>query len=499
MRLLVPFLCLLLSSCVDLAPFRTELPTKGSACTNCPETSLNSEHSIRESTEQYDLYFVEFDDQGLQYPAEMFCTKDENDPCKPPKCDLTRNDCLNTPAAAYQINNLIKQLNQTLSGEQWKGMSLVVYIHGWKHNAESSDPNLKGFRQLLENSALIEKELKTGRRVAGLYVSWRGQSIDLPYLEDITFWSRKTAALHVAQGSSRELFARLRGFKCAQNSKGQKEGERNCNRPATGDQPVKVVLIGHSFGALVLYNSISGSLIESMTHAFDAEADEKAYWRFGDLTVLLNPAFEATRYTPLHRIARGADYSRYEAPLLVSITSSADQATGIAFPAGRAINSIFERYAPLSEERVANRRTMGHYAPYITHELKSYDDEKRPAECAGWQVGTSLKEGTTDQRKLAANLEIEERNRERFFCDNGEWSEAQFKLKRAGWLRQFCGGVQLEHTGGKENSPIWNVSTDASIIKNHNDIMEPKLVDFFRQLYLDTVLVSKSDCRRALN
>lgn len=250
MRLLIPVLFFILTGCVQLAPFRTELPRQSVACVNCPEAPADSEHSIRESTDRYDLYFVEFDDQGLQYPAEMFCDKDR--PCEEPQCDRKRNDCLNTPAAAYQINNMIKQLNQTLSGDQWKGMSLVVFIHGWKHNAQFNDPNLKGFRQLLENAASIEKEQGTGRRVAGLYVGWRGQSIDIPYLENITFWSRKTAALHVAQGSSRELFARLRGFKCIQNSRDQKEGERNCNGPASEGQRVKVVLIGHSFGALVL-------------------------------------------------------------------------------------------------------------------------------------------------------------------------------------------------------------------------------------------------------
>lgn len=236
-----------------------------------------------------------------------------------------------------------------------------------------------------------------------------------------------------------------------------------------------------------------------MTHAFDAEADEKAYWRFGDLTVLLNPAFEATRYTPLHRIAMGADYSRYEAPLLVSITSSADQATGMAFPAGRTINTFFERYAKSSEEKIANRRTMGHFAPYITHELSSYGKEDAPPECVGANGIKSSKGGALDVQEASDKLLMEQKNREHFFCDNGEWSESQFKLKPGKWVRKFCGGTQLALTNGKENSPIWNISTDASIINGHNDIMEPKLVDFFRQLYLDTVIIPKSNCRRAFN
>ena len=62
-------------------------------------------------------------------------------------------------------------------------------------------------------------------------------------------------------------------------------------------------MIGHSFGAWILYNAVAGSLVESLTHADDTGGQANVNTRFADMIVLLNPAFEAVRYTPLHRIA----------------------------------------------------------------------------------------------------------------------------------------------------------------------------------------------------
>jgi len=154
------------------------------------------------------------------------------------------------------------------------------------------------------------------------------------------------------------------------NAKSAPAGHRHCNQPpARGDQ-VKVVLVGHSFGGLILYNAISASLIETMTRAFDSNDDDRRpYWRFADLAVLINPAFEATRYAPLQRIAANADYSRYEPPLLVTVTSTTDSATGFWFKLGRSINTAFESHAD-NDETAANRETVGHHALYLTHRLK---------------------------------------------------------------------------------------------------------------------------------
>ena len=496
----------LLAGCVPLEPYRYTLAPTDTDCSGEASTRPVCTTSARETTPQYDLHFVEFDDQGLQYP-ESFRGDDwrlSPQDTERPDCDLTQKNCLHRPAWAYQINNLIKQLNVAAADPRNDGITLVVFIHGWKHNASAGDDNVDGFRKLLQTTASIEANRpqiafasrgKQGptRRVVGVYVSWRGGSIDVPLLKEATFWSRKTAAMHVAQGSSRELFARLRGFKCVQNAKRDGTGTPACNHPPDRTDKVKIVLVGHSFGGLILYNAISGSLIESMTNAFDAEETAAApYWRFADLAVLINPAFEATRYAPLQRIAAGAKYERYETPLLVTVTSTTDSATRVFFRLGRAVNTLFEQHAD-AEEKNANRETIGHHRPFVTHQLAVSPDADA-ASCSGWRLTPKGAAPAVALADLTVDLPIEYENSKRFFRTHGEnFGSDRFRLREDDQplSRDFCGGVRLTQTGGKRNAPVWNVSAvgNEALLPNHNDIMEPLFVAFFRQLYLDTIFL----------
>ncbi len=490
---------LLLGGCVSLAPFRTTIAPPGTDCSGAAAASTTCATSTRESTALYDLHFVEFDDQGLQYPSSFAVAA-----VPQAACDETSNACLQQPPWAYQINNLIKQLNVTAADAGTDGITLIVFIHGWKHNASASDGNVEGFRKLLQTAALIEEHRPqpvTGRslgrpskrRIVGVYVSWRGSSTDVAGLKELTFWSRKTAAMHVAQGASRELFARLRGFKCVENALDYPVGERNCNRPPARGDRVKLVLIGHSFGGLILYNSISGSLIESMTHAFDANEDSQApYWRFADLAVLINPAFESTRYTPLHNIASTTQYARYETPMLVTVTSTTDAATRVFFRWGRAFNTLFEQHVD-AEEKNANRETVGHHQRYLTHRLE-VADVAGPAACAGWKPAEKEWSPAEAESDLARNVQIEYENSKRFFHDRGEnFGGDTFRLRDDDrpLVRDFCGGVRLTQTAGNRNVPVWNLSAvgNEKLLPDHSDIMEPLFVAFFRQLYMDSIFL----------
>ena len=58
----------------------------------------------------------------------------------------------------------------------------------------------------------------------------------------------------------------------------------------------------------------------------------------------------------------------------------------------------------------------------------------------------------------------------------------------AGHVRRFCGSVTLTHRNHDPNSVVWNVRSDASIMRDHNDVTNDNLIDFVRQLYLETVV-----------
>ena len=267
------------------------------------------------------------------------------------------------------------QMNQALAQVQPRAgdlrpVQLVVFVHGWKHNAGFDDANVRNFRGAILPA--FAGRVGPGVRTLGLYVGWRGSSIELGGLDNITFYDRKSTAEHVARGSIRELFSRIRVL----NEKGR------------NDRSVRVVLIGHSFGGLVVFNAIAESLLDELVHA---QSEKRAPRALVDLAVVLNPAFEASRFEPLFQVAKGEPRIAGDRPLFVSITATNDSATRVAFPAGRAINSLFDHESWTDEDRCpgglsatgecpafdrssrlekqTNTNTPGHLPRYATHDL----------------------------------------------------------------------------------------------------------------------------------
>lgn len=219
------------------------------------------------------------------------------------------------------------------------------------------------------------------------------------------------------------------------------------------------------------------------------------------MIVLINPAFEAVRYEPLFAVANRYRPLTYQPPLLVSITSTADWATGIAFPIGRAVYTVFERPASSDAESIAMDHTAGHIDHYVTHRLHgptpsadstssktsiSTDD----ATCPGWK--STLKNGADSSRDIASitvrNKSLEVAQSEKFLA---EW-RTQSGLLAAAWTRIFCGGDSLEVVNhvdmDNSNSVVWNIEADREVMKDHNDITNPNFIDFLRQLYGDVSL-----------
>jgi hypothetical protein len=439
------------------------------------------------------LYFVEFDDQGWLHP-DRATVPDNGD-------------------ASKQLDLVMEKLNQEMKDQKnsespFQGISIVLFIHGWKHTAAFDDENVKRFRQVLKNTYAVEYVTvnKTGtkpRAIVGIYVGWRGQSFAAPEpLASLTFWDRKAAALHVAQGSARELLARLRGFQRAHNvtcQNPQGVTRSRCN--------IRMLLIGHSFGAWVLYSATAGWLIEAVASQQDVPQDPTpSLNRFSDMVVLVNPAFEGSRYEPLYRVAHSLQPRCYEPPLFVSVTSTADWATGSAFPAGRWVNSLLQRPTASDEQSEAITHTPGHIERYITHDLTKAKDNIA-GQCRDWKDVTQSQKDLQElqeqapspenkpkidklkqeiQEQMQANIETEEKNEQIFF---GQHLHGASLPQTETWTRPFCGGAVLtpHFTQGKvtldPNVPVWNVSADASIINGHNDIDGVAFSSFIRQIY----------------
>ena len=234
---------------------------------------------------------------------------------------------------------------------------LFVYCHGWKNNSQSGD--VISFNAFLAKLAQTPEIQKNGFRVHGVYLAWRGNPVP-PYIdkceraesialteavygssivdsdyqrsfafpgfipENLSYFTRKRAAEHLISGlpMARAIFT----YASAAKNYGGKLGNQ-------------VIVMGHSFGALMLEKSLgqgmTGALVMDWWNQKDKEA-QKPISPF-DLVLFVNSAApsiyakEMRDFLEAHRKAMG-HRPGHGAPIIVSITSTADEATGVLHP-----------------------------------------------------------------------------------------------------------------------------------------------------------------------
>src|SRR5215471_2457055 len=217
---------------------------------------------------------------------------------------------------------------------------LFVYIHGWMNNADSGD--VCRFEHFIDMISRLPEVTQTKTNVIGVYVAWRGKDLTFPGLNLLTFWNRKTAGNNIA----------------AQNSCLAAINELALAAREPGKQVHHCILMGHSFGGLVLSSTISHSILD----ASSTGARNASPW---DMAVAFNPAddaigtrqlmseldylyqYDASRHAYVGRTpgAEEGAYLNENRPLLVVLQSENDQATGTFFPIGqRVANTVNLHY-----------------------------------------------------------------------------------------------------------------------------------------------------------
>lgn len=362
---------LLASACTSIVEIRTEhsavsVKSLGAEQLKNCVTGYRAPNEPVNSLEDYGDFligYVEFDDQGWLYPTK-------------------KTGQLN------QIRGLVQRMRDDLARPEYRDTNFVtlVFIHGWHHNAHDNDCNVNEFRAMVERTReILVHQRPDGKawRVVGVYVGWRGEAIDIPVLKYATILDRRYTAEHVAKGSVRELFAELR--------------QLEMEHPGSGDGRMRTIIIGHSFGGLIVFNALSQAVVNGLVSAkpkllptsstgTDCEPSKSTglpLWP--DQIVLINPAFEASRFEALHHAARldpGCHY-RQDRPNLLSVTADNDWATGTAYTAFRWVGTLFEGYNDMSSsaeddvERDANHHTVGFVKRYQTHRLSLKTDGRR--------------------------------------------------------------------------------------------------------------------------
>jgi hypothetical protein len=297
-----------------------------------PARRKSVESSAIEIHDDYRLHFLEFDDQGQLYSTAPFFRLGES---------LTRE------AAAQDKPRLV----------------LVLFAHGWKNNASLCNNNVCCFRTFLSKVATdlgIAERRSNGflgpTRVIGIFVGWRGLSATLPPFKALSFYARKKAAGNVGQGELVEVLSFLDRY------------QKNLN--AETPNRCRLVIMGHSFGGAMVFSAVANVLKSRVMEArvrTMLDREEAPIEGFGDLVVLVNPAFEASLYAPLDElIGASPEFSSRQSPVMVILASETDTTTRLYFKVGRWLETVLQRTGPRSPRDMLVR-TVGNYDPFVTH------------------------------------------------------------------------------------------------------------------------------------
>ncbi len=316
---------------------------------------------------------------------------------------------------------------------------VVVYVHGWHHNASSEDGNVKYFDHMLARYAdALARAGRANTRVLGVYVGWRGESIAAPIASVFTVADRgRTADLLAKRGTIASDLAVI----AAAVQKGSASS--------------RMIVTGHSFGGRL----ISRALLPRF---------EKTYLPLGDkaLIVTLNAAIGADAFYELYQPARlSAAAAR---PTWLNITSLDDWATRRTYPVARRLGDMQPDHA----DDDSSGRTIGHYPPYKTHQISF-------ANCSTVGCG--------DKSRMSELLAVDYWQPApfqffvlRYVPENGEAA-----VNMCGLIREYpytrmatdamaakgvCAdmvGTESPHTGRKRfpaNGHLWNIEGDKTVI-----------------------------------
>ena len=219
---------------------------------------------------------------------------------------------LHNPEQLRQVCAKVMDLAGLTHANQGRPLLILMFIHGWHHNAAKDDKNVEKFTDLLQKAqrdenrhseakrkALLESaqrdessggDIGTARQVVGIYVGWRGESLGhAPAVVNFTtLWKRKKVAQRIGDKGLPRLMAELNAIR------------------ATHDKH-RLVCIGHSLGGAMLFMGVQKKIMEGAAQVVvnarlagadlaEPRAASRVDFSYGDLTILLNPAIEASRF-----------------------------------------------------------------------------------------------------------------------------------------------------------------------------------------------------------
>ncbi len=435
----LPLCCLLLTSgCAGHKQYRTALGVCADTnAPDCPKAAL-------ERMPKYLLGFVEFDDQGWLWSRE-------------------------------QMDKVLAEVKKEMGPKLDKGVLLLTFVHGWKNNAAYDNGNVQDFRQTLTFMADVEDAQAKSygvapRKVVGVYAGWRGLTHKLWAVKQTTFWARKRTGHEVGRGALTELLLRLEAM-----VNESKEAVKAAGNRAAGEWAVasRLIIVGHSFGAAATYSAVAPLYLERILVPHGADGDGVVRRGFGDLVVLVNPAFEAARFHVLRDAARSPrpDGTNDRRLLnLAILTSKGDTATKNLFPIGRFFTTLFQSHQTNGQYR-ANNKAVGHYGKFVTHDLLPRPKEELHPSVMMEQYD---RKKATYQRDPGPSQKILEARRKDF--------ESVEELQKALGKEMPFTSTTLNPRAGRPASPFIVAQVDRKLVPDHNNIWKHAFTRFLGEL-----------------
>ena len=342
--------------------------------------------------------------------------------------------------------------------EAKKPVLLVLFIHGWHHNAADRKPGDNGdvetFQRLLTELAVSDSTRSL--QVHGVYIGWRGRLVQGP-LDYLTFLDRKGAATRVAGTPVTETI-----FQLIRQARKYHQGS-------------KCVVIGHSFGALVLEKAMAQAMAGSLLSQ-DVQSRGQPVNAPADLILLVNSAAESIYAKEMKDMfARMPQRGTVSAdrPLLISMTSKSDTATKGYFPLGTFLPNLFAHRRYHWDKRFDNAshevdqheyltQTPGHNLHLWSHDTVPTD----PPDGASSMAALAREENGAAESPSQDNPAFEENLQHPrgalTFATSDRANPAQLK-----WWR-------LTKVGENPTTPYWVIHVPDEIIHGHAPIFTPE-------------------------
>jgi hypothetical protein len=402
------------------------------------------------------------------------------------------------------VEATLRHLRYSLMTEQ---SVLISFVHGWKNDAGVCNNNLACFRSMLELAAKAEVVRAEAfgvspRRVIGLYIGWRGGTITLPGVKQFTFWGRKHTAHTVGDnGGVTALIRRVRAIVDESRARHQEK-----KGPETTPTPTSL-WIGHSFGAALLYSALATSINADAGEAMQlalrpmggdppnsrlcqtapirrrsrspAEAASPTFVSAGlpvylptrgDLVMLINPAFEASRFANIDK-TREVVFHPCQIPTLVTVASEGDTAVGGFFPVGQAFSTIF-RAARSRPIWLSMAQGIGMYKPYHTHRL---DLRSQPADGTSHPVDKDSSRTCTCPNDFRSNGDALVARLRQFYRHLAADSAT---LGALGGSQEYLLSHLSPVTDVDPNNPFMTIQVDRRIVRDHGDVFNSQFLSF---------------------